>query len=281
MIYEHEIPIKSRLYFAKSAKIKREIEYKASLTLEESGYEEIVTPYFSYHQHQEIDERELIRVSDQANHILTLRADSTIDVVRLITNRLGRAISQKKWFYIQPTFHFPTSEQYQIGAEYLGNCDLLESINDSIKIIKRLELKPHLQISNMMIPKLLSEKLEIPITLFEDSNLQEIFKLDIPWLSKLASISSPSDISRLIDEVPEYIKDELDKIKTLCDGIEYEDIIVAPLFYAKMRYYDGLFFRLFLNNKKFGMGGVYSYDDICATGFALYSDNLIEELVKR
>jgi ATP phosphoribosyltransferase regulatory subunit HisZ len=281
MIYEHEIPAKSRLYFSNSAKIKRKIEFEASLILDECGYEEIVTPYFSYHQHQKIDEKQLIRVSDQNNHILTLRADSTIDVVRLITKRLGRAVSQKKWFYIQPTFHFPTNEQYQIGAEFLENMKLEESINDSVKIIGALDIKPHLQISNMMIPKLLSKHLDIPISIFEEFNLQEIFGLDIPWLSKLASISCPEDIEKLIDDVPDYLVDELEKIKRLCESIEYEDIIVAPLFYAKMRYYDGLFFRYFLDNKKIGMGGTYRYEDIYATGFALYCDNIVEELVKR
>jgi len=50
MIFEHEIPSGSRLYFGKSAKLKREIEYVASQTLDGLGFEEIVTPLFSYHQ---------------------------------------------------------------------------------------------------------------------------------------------------------------------------------------------------------------------------------------
>ena len=52
MIFEHEIPSGSRLYFGQSAKIKREIESIASETLEMLGFEEIVTPLFSYHQHE-------------------------------------------------------------------------------------------------------------------------------------------------------------------------------------------------------------------------------------
>ena len=117
MIFEHEIPSGSRLYFAKTAKIKREIENIASETLYGLGFEEIVTPLFSYHQHESFDEQKpLVRLNDEENHEVTLRADSTADVVRIVTKRLGRSTESKKWFYIQPTVTFPTKEQYQIGA---------------------------------------------------------------------------------------------------------------------------------------------------------------------
>ena len=45
-VYEHEIPNGSKLYFAKSAKLKRKIEQKASEILEDEGFSEIVTPFF-------------------------------------------------------------------------------------------------------------------------------------------------------------------------------------------------------------------------------------------
>ena len=51
MILEHEIPNGSKLYFGESAKVKRRIENIASEILDADGYEEIVTPIFSYHQH--------------------------------------------------------------------------------------------------------------------------------------------------------------------------------------------------------------------------------------
>ena len=90
MIYEHEIPTGSKLYFGDSAKLKREIERVASEFFYNAAFEEIVTPFFSYHQHQSIDEKELLRFSDEQNHIVSLRADSTMDAVRLITFLLGR-----------------------------------------------------------------------------------------------------------------------------------------------------------------------------------------------
>ena len=97
MILEHEIPNGTKLYFAKSAKVKRNIENIASEILYDNDFQEIVTPLFSYHQHLSIaDDRELIRVNDAQNNSLSLRADSTIDVVRIIEKRLGRNTEQKK-----------------------------------------------------------------------------------------------------------------------------------------------------------------------------------------
>jgi len=47
MVYEHEIPSGSKLYFGESAKIKREIEFVSAELLDNLGFEEIVTPLFS------------------------------------------------------------------------------------------------------------------------------------------------------------------------------------------------------------------------------------------
>ncbi len=278
MIYEHEIPSQSRLYFGKSAKLKRTIEMRASDILYQEAYEEIVTPLFSYHQHSSISEKELVRVSDEKNHIVSLRADSTLDVVRIITKRLGRSIAQKKWFYIQPIYKFPSVESYQIGAEQIENDDLSLSIKTSAKILNALELKPLLQISNINIPRIISSELNLSIDMFKNANLEEILNLDLPWLSKLACLQKVSQIDELIDEVPIFLKPELVKIKLLCESTEYEDIAIAPLYYAKMNYYDNLFFRYIHKNETLGMGGNYNHKDLNATGFALYTDKLIEEM---
>jgi len=73
MIFEHEIPDNSKLYFLSSAKQKRKIERIAAEILYDDGFEEIVTPLFSYHQHLSIlDDRELIRVNDTMNHNMTV-----------------------------------------------------------------------------------------------------------------------------------------------------------------------------------------------------------------
>lgn len=280
MIYEHEIPSQSRLYFGRSAKLKRDIEQAASEILYDASYEEIVTPTFSYHQHASIDEQELIRFSDRKNHIISLRADSTLDVVRIITKRLGRSVAQKKWYYIQPVFKFPSSEYYQIGAEHIDNEDLSISINDSASILNKLSIKPVLQISNMRIPQIIAEELGVSITLFRDANLEEILSMDIPWLSQLAYLQHSSQLEEVAALLPKALQIELMKIKLLVEKVQYDDIVIAPLYYANMQYYDNLFFRFVESNATLGMGGCYNQEDVHATGFALYTDKLIEEMNK-
>ena len=280
MIYEHEIPSQSHLYFGATAKLKRQIETVASEILLNSGYDEIVTPLLSYHQHQSIDEKKLIKFSDEYNHTLSLRFDSTLDVVRLITKRLGRSTENKKWFYIQPIFQYPSIQKYQVGAELIENSNLFFSINDSIKIFQKLNLSPILQISNINIPKLIAKELNISIELFKNANLEEILNINLPWLNKLVYLRELSQIDDIIIDVPNSIKQELEQIKTLAKQIKYDNLVISPLYYAKMRYYDNLFFRFFKQNSTLGMGGSYRYQNMNSSGFALYIDELIEELIK-
>jgi ATP phosphoribosyltransferase regulatory subunit HisZ len=276
MIFEHEIPSKSKLYFGECAKIKREIENICAKTMDENGFEEIVTPLFSYHQHSSFeDEKKLLHLHDEHNHTVTLRADSTADVVRIVTKRIGRTTSSKKWFYIQPAVSFPTQEQYQVGAEIFdGSFD--DVVNSATTLVEKLELKALLQISNMKIPLLLNEKYGVDLQLLQDTNIEAILKLDLPWISKLVRIHKAEDLENL-EGIPADIQAELILIKEMIAKIEYKSLIIAPLFYAKMRYYGSLTFRMFHENELLVRGGCYAIENINAVGFALYTDACINQ----
>lgn len=279
MIFEHEIPTGSKLYFGNSAKIKREIEYKASNKLYELGFEEIVTPIFSYHQAEAFDTKTpLLRLSDNNNHEVTLRADSTLDVVRIVTKRLGRSTTSKKWFYIQPTLTFPTNEVYQIGAEILDGT-FEEIVKTTISLLNEIENKPLVQIANIAIPHILHKNYGISLEVLKSINIEEIINSNIPWIDKLMSISKIEDLED-ISIFPEDIANELLKIKSSAEKLEYQNIIISPLFYAKMRYYNELTFRIFEENNLLAMGGVYSVDNIKASGFALNIDECIIKKLK-
>jgi histidyl-tRNA synthetase len=278
MIKEHEIPKGSKLYFGKSAKLKRDIEAIASEIFYESDFEEIVTPFFSHHQHHSINEKELIRFSNEKNNLVSLRADSTLDVVRLITKRLGGTTKHNKWFYIQPVFKFPSIEVNQIGAEFIGDNCLSSSIIICKNLFKKFNLMPLIHISNINIPKLIAKELNLDLAVFEHSELQKILSLDIPWLDKLACLQKPEDIDDVIKIVPDNIKIELIKMKELCEKIDYKNVNFSPLYYVKMRYYDELFFRFIDKNLTLAKGGSYEDENIESTGFALYTDALIETI---
>lgn len=281
MILEHEIPNGSRLYFGNSAKIKRNIENIASEILYSKGFEEIVTPVFSYHQHLSIaNEKELIRVNDTKNNPLSLRADSTIDVVRIIEKRLGRNTEHKKWFYIQPVFRYPTEEQYQVGVEFMDEKKLSSVMNIAVEIFNKLDVKPLTQISNIKIPKILVSMFdELTLDDFRHINIEKFLSLKVDWLEKLVYLQYVEQIDDVISIAPDAIKTELLKMKELCSEMRCENSVLAPMYYAKMLYYDELFFRSILGNEVFARGGRYKSSELTSVGFAIYTDALCEALV--
>jgi histidyl-tRNA synthetase len=275
---EHEIPNGSKLYFGESAKLKREIERVASSILDSEGYEEILTPIFSYHQHTSIaDDRELIRVNDEKNNPISLRADSTIDVVRIIEKRLGRNTSHKKWFYIQSVYKYPTIEQYQVGVEHMGEHDLSKVLNIAGSIFKELEIQPLVQISNMRIPNILTDMFEeLELDDFRHLNIEKILNLKVEWLSKLVYLQHIEQIDTILEIVPSEIKEELIKMKELCEKSTCTNSVLAPIYYAKMLYYDELFFRVIKDNEVYARGGRYKNDELTSVGFAIYTDEIID-----
>ena len=280
MIFEHEIPLGSKLYFGESAKVKREIEFVSAELLENLGFEEIVTPLFSYHQSEGFDSsKSLVRLNDEENNEVTLRADSTIDVVRIVTKRLGRSTESKKWFYIQPTVTFPTHEQYQIGAEVLDG-SFEEVSKTTTMLLSEMGVEPVMQISNIAIPHLLNEKYGVSLDVLKSMHIEEIMAAKLSWIEKLVRINSMDDLNDL-SVFPTDIADELEKIKEAAQKVDYAKMVISPLYYAKMRYYDSLTFRMFEDNSLLAMGGIYSIDGVESAGFALYTDECVSNKMNR
>lgn len=277
MIFEHEIPTGSRLYFGKRAKAKRALENKASHFLQNAGFEEIVTPNFSYTGHQSIDEtRELITLSDESNNSLALRADSTLDVVRIISRRLGRTTEHKKWFYIQPVFTYPSNETYQIGLEWIGYDTMSDIVNLNCNLLQELALQPLLQIANINIPLIISREYSIDIEIFKNGEIGALFDLDIIWLSKLISIETAKDLENMMELIPEVLQKECQELIDIANNVLYDRIKISPVYYSAMKYYDNIYYRVIEGNLTLAKGGGYKSDGIQSLGFALYTDNLLK-----
>ena len=278
MVYEHEIPSGSKLYFGKSAYIKRTIEQTAADTLYAMGYEEIVTPLFSYHQHEAFDDaRELVRLNDAENHEVSLRADSTADVIRIVTKRLGRSSEAKKWFYIQPVVAFPTRENYQVGAEEIGG-DFADTAKRAVQLLDTLGLQPVMQLSNMRIPALLNERYGVDLDVLKAMHIDTLAAYT-PWMQKLIAVTTVEDLDDL-DDYPDDIAEELAALRVAASEIVYRHTVIAPLFYAKMRYYDALAFRFLDGNDVIATGGSYRIGEVEASGFALHVDACIARKMK-
>ena len=277
MIFEHGIPNGSRLYFGNRAKAKRELEYKASSYLQTNGFEEIVTPNFSYSQHQSIDDtKELITLNDESNNVLALRADSTLDVVRIITKRLGRSTEHKKWFYIQPVFTYPANETYQIGAEWIGYDNIADMINLNCSLLGELNVDAFVQIANINIPMIISKEYNLDINLFKNGEIGSLFDLKLDWLTKLIEVTNTKDLEDMIYMIPAVLKDECKKLINIGNEVNYKNVTISPIYYSAMKYYDNIFYRVLNDKTTIAKGGGYKSNGVDSLGFALYTDNLLK-----
>ncbi len=280
MVLEHEIPQGAKLYFGKSAKTKREIEALCAEILQQYGYEEIATPLFSYGNDTYESEKEILKISNEKNHQIILRGDSTFEVVHIVNKRIGKSTEHQKWFYIQPVYAYPTTETHQIGAENLGSGDILDSLQVASKIFNSLQISPVLQISDFAIPKKVGEISHLSLDDLKEGNLYKIIQNQEEWLKALLSIQSIEDLKQNLPLMPQEIQIELKKLQDIVCGIDYPNIIIAPLYYSPMKYYKGEFFKFFDKNTTFALGGNYSCEGSDSSGFAIYTDNILETILK-
>ena len=275
--FEHEIPNGSRLYFGKNAALKRKIENIASEILLKNDFNEIPTPCFSYHQNLGVKSG-LLKFSDPQNNEIALRADSTVDVVRIVRRRLKNE-NLKRWFYMQPIFKYPSKEFYQIGAEMIDERNLALAIKIALEIFSEFGLKPVLQLSNIEIPKLICQILGISIDVFEKGAIEVLLQKDIKWLNDITKATTLQDLKALKNSVPSELKDAINDIENL--GISYENVRISLLYYSKMRYYDELFFRFLDANSILCSGGNYKIDGTNSSGFAVMVDAMIEKIIHK
>lgn len=280
MILSHEIPQDSKLYFGKSARVKRDFENLVSEILYQNDYEEILTPTFSYLQYQRnMQSREFVRISNPFNHQITLRSDSTIDTIRLLAPHLKENNTKKKWFYIQPIFTYPTKEIHQIGVENLEECDILPFIQMSLKILEKIKIKPFLQLSNVKIPEICAREFGLSLEVFEKIDVGAIQSAN-GFLAELLEVQDKASLKALLAKAPKALQEELERLLELAEKIEYASTILAPLFYSPMSYYKGMLFRFFLENQTMILGGDYELLGQGACGFGIYTDCVILHLIK-
>jgi hypothetical protein len=167
-------------------------------------------------------------------------------------------------------------------VENIGSENLDEMANLSMEILKRFDINPLLQISNIKIPKILSEQFsELELDDFKHINIDKILSLNIDWLKKLVYLQYENQLDELIEIVPKYLKNELIKLKNFVKNVSYENLVIAPLYYSKMLYYEELFFRVIENNSVYARGGEYKVDNQTSVGFAIYTDELLERVGKK
>ena len=279
MVLEHEIPEGSKLHFGLSAALKRKIETLSANLFYEYGFEEIVSPTFVYQEHQKsFLNRNVIHLSSEKNHQIAMRNDSTIDTIRIITKRLGRSTTQKKWFYIQPVFSYPTIEHNQIGVECLDSSEYPKIIELGIHIFKSLGITPLLQITNARIAKVCAENTDLSYMDFSALHIEKLQSID--FLSRLLKVNDVAGLKAFLPTCPTFLRDEIIHLLELCN-CDYENLVCAPLLPVPVEYYDDLFFRMTLQNLTFLSGGISSIDNVQSCGFGIYTDSVVYYLLKQ
>lgn len=275
---DHEIPNGSKLYFARSAKIKRELENFAADVFYKHGFDEIITPHFSYHQHLSVKKDQILSFKDTLNNDLALRADSTVDVSRIILKRL-KGENLNHVFYIQPVFKYPSKEFYQIGAELIGERNLSRCLDIASEIFDKFEIDADIQISNIEIPYRVCKILNLPISIFEKGDIAALMDLKVEWIDALLALSSPSELESVKKIVPAELIAPLNSMRDLAKG--RSSIALAPLYYSKMLYYDKLFFRFISKDEILCGGGDYEIDSLESSGFGIMSDAVIKKILEK
>lgn len=139
---------------------------------------------------------------------------------------------------------------------------------------------PLLHISNIQIPKILSAMLKIDLAVFEKGGATKALSTGYSMVDKTNIFATVEQIDAIVGDVPEEIKIER-KMKALAHNIGYTHMVFSPLYYVKMRHYNALFFRFIDENFTLGLGGSYDCEGIASSGFGLYSDEVIEILIKK
>lgn len=276
MTLGYEVPQGSKIHFGKSARLKREIEDKAVAIFYENGFSEISTPSFTFTDDERIlSKRKIIRTSIDNNKQMILRNDNTIDVIKIINRHLK--INNKKWFYIQPAFLYPSTQINQIGAECIGKGaeNVANILSVAVSIFLGLGLQPILQIANMKIPKLCALESGLGLEVFSQMQVQKILDSH-SYLREMLYIQSKDSLESYIPKAPNFIKSELQELLDSVSFCEYENMIFSPLYCPKMGYYESLFFRAFSDNKVFLRGGKYTIDGVYSCGFAIYTNEVVD-----
>ncbi|MEO1941843.1 MAG: ATP phosphoribosyltransferase regulatory subunit [Campylobacterales bacterium] len=270
MVLEHDIPAGGRLYIGTQAKLKRQLEGDAAEFFEERGYREIVTPYFSYHQQGFIPLSKLIRVADRENRVVTLRGDTSFDLIRLVLKRLKSG--HQKWFYIQPVFRYPSREIYQIGAEWLeGNLEELLTLN--LELFARWKVEGRLILSNQQITQWL-----IGEGVLGEGELKRLELYKFPkWVRKLAKISEISQLEKL-EQFPAPLRAPLEELREIGEQVARWGVepLLALVELPPFPYYRGIFFKFIANQFLIARGGRYQVKEVESVGFSIYTDQLLE-----
>lgn len=287
------------------------------------GYEEVITPSFEFYNifSETIKDELMYKFYDQDGKLLTLKADSTLPIARVVSTRFKdrkfplRIRYSSKVFKVNKNLSGNKNEEFDAGIEIIGENTLnsdIEALIIAIDCLLNLGFEDFtIEVGHVGIVKKLIEKLDINIenkryliSLIEDKRLVDLNeflkKLNIkpilkevlnklPWM--FGDIENLNVEKNIIydNEILEYIK-ELEFVYEQLNKVGFSKYISFDLGAAtKVNYYSGIVFKGYINGAANYIlrGGRYdnlmnSYGKkIGAIGFSLKIDEIAKLIEKK
>lgn len=321
---EFAVPSGMRDLVLEDAKKKRKLQEVIEKRLDTWGYDEVMTPSIEFYRtysvgFDDIQEEEMYKFFDDNGRILSLKADMTIPIARMVATKFKGSKDTLRFRYcanvfkVHETLSGNKNEITDCGVELIGleakdgDLEILVTALDALKVIP--SVKVTLEIGNVQFFKqacitaglsgeetdtlgyLIDQKSLIELnTYLSTLTIQNTYK---EFFSKMVWWNGDNTI---LDEAKQYAFNDtllniIEDLKALHDALEqlgYKDMVTYDLGkIGNLNYYTGLIFDAFVEGIGFRVmsGGRYDHligkygFDVPAVGFSIKLDQLMDAFV--
>lgn len=277
---ELRTPPGSRDILAGDVRKKKELCSNIQAVFDAFGFEEVQTPLIEYYQtynqaFSHLQDRQMLKLIDENQDILTLRMDMTVPIARLAATSLKNAAAPLRLSYLSDVFKVrkafsgKRSQSTDCGVELIGSSDDLEILVCALEALKASGLKNYrLELSDARLlqdaAELVFENAEDRAVLVDLTDRKSMVELesflagfDLPepvrdYFLQLPLLDGGMDVlqqartlafdDRIVD-----VLDELQELGTVLQELGYGDVVGFDL--GKLphfNYYTGLIFEAFV-----------------------------------
>jgi ATP phosphoribosyltransferase regulatory subunit len=292
-----------RYYFGEEARLRRTVEETGMTVFDGWSYEEITTPtvdYYSLFEHGmgRLEAHRAFRFTDNDGRLLALRPDVTSAAARAAATLLAERERPLRLCYAAPVFRQqPQShaewrrESTQIGCELIGaNTRVadLEVLVIASEFFRRLDLEGNyaITLNDVGIFNGVAERLQLNPTLREEMrqlidvrNAADLERFLAPYTSateahafaQLMQLSGKRESlvrarSVISNQQSRAALDRLDDLWSVIESLGLTDSFEIDLGdVARLDYYTGLTFKIYVNGAGYRVGSGGRYDDLTAS----------------
>ncbi|MGX6980032.1 ATP phosphoribosyltransferase regulatory subunit [Vagococcus elongatus] len=316
-------PLGTRDYVLEEARLKKQLEREIDARLASWNYQEIETPTIEYYENYQVgfeslNEKALYKFIDEQGNLLSLRADMTIPIARVVAKKFRNAEMPLRFRYCASVFKVHeelTGKKNEIsdcGVELLGlpketgdleviicALDVLSTLENMTFILELGDSRFFNQICEKVeitdeeknhLAKLVGEKQVTDLALYlEELALPEDYQVIINqlvwWNGKFDVLEKAR--KKIVDADLLRILDELAILYEQIDYLGYGDQVHIDLGkIGRLNYYTGIIFEAFVEGVGLRILSGGRYDqllkkfgfDLPAVGFSIKVDQLLKKM---